>query len=61
LVACPRQADVKSFTGALEGRLFIDNEHHGAALEALEAENMAVEDLVGFTSRRSTISVRGNV
>ncbi len=47
LIAGTGQANVKVFAGALERRLRVDDEHDCAAFEPFEAEDMAVEDLVG--------------
>ena len=48
LVAGAGQPDVEAFAGAFECRLLVDDEHDGAALEPLEAEDVAVEDLLGI-------------
>src|SRR4029077_17423473 len=47
LVTGAGQCDVETFRGALEGRLLVDDEHDRAALETLEAEDVAVEHLLG--------------
>src|SRR5277367_3265610 len=48
LIAGTGQADVETFAGAFERRLLVDDEHDGAAFEPLEAEDVAVENLVGI-------------
>jgi hypothetical protein len=46
LIAGTRQADVKAFAGTFERRLLVDDEHDCAAFEPLEAEDVAIENLV---------------
>ena len=48
LVAGTGQADVEAFAGAFERGLLVDDEHDRAALEPLEAEDVAVENLIGI-------------
>ena len=48
LVASTGQSDVEAFAGAFERRLLVDDEHDRATLETLEAEDVAVEDLLGI-------------
>lgn len=47
-IAGTGQPDVEAFAGAFERRLLVDDEHHGAALEPREAEDVAIERLVGI-------------
>ena len=48
MVAGTGQSDIEPFAGAFECRLFIDDENDGAPLEAFEAKDVAVEDLLGI-------------
>ena len=48
LIAGTGQANVEAFAGAFERRLLVDDEHDRTALEPLEAEDMAIENLVGI-------------
>src|SRR5271156_3899256 len=56
LIAGTGQADVEAFAGAFERRLLVDDEHDGTAFEPLEAEDVAVENLVGIPE---AVPVRG--
>src|SRR5689334_873566 len=47
LVSGTRQSDIEAFAGAFEGRLLVDDEHDRAALQTFEAEDVAVEHLLG--------------
>jgi len=46
LVTGAGQSDIDAFAGAFKRRLLIDDEHDRASLEALEAEDVAVEHLL---------------
>ena len=48
LFAGTGQADVEAFAGAFERRRLVDHEHDGTALEPLEADDVAIENLVGI-------------
>jgi hypothetical protein len=48
LIAGAGQADVEAFAGAFERRRLVDDEHDGTAFEPLEAEDVAIENLVGI-------------
>jgi hypothetical protein len=44
-IASTGQADVEAFAGAFERRLLVDDQHDRAALELLEADDVAIENL----------------
>ena len=46
LVASPGQADVEPLLGPFAALRFVDHQNHGATLQPLEAEYVAVEDLI---------------
>ena len=48
LIAGTGQADVEAFARAFERRRLVDDEHDGTAFEPLEAEDVAIEHLVGI-------------
>ena len=43
--AVSRVAELRAGTGSLESSFFVDDQDHGAALETLESQHVAVEHL----------------
>src|SRR5271168_3057967 len=61
LIAGTGQADVEAFAGAFERGRLVDDEHDCAALEPLEPEDVAIENLAGIPEAVPVDGVAGGL